>query len=72
MMMIATKDTCLRLMLVIPKIDSDLPFLSEIIKIDKWKKLICTMYGKKSYVGHIKSLKLALDYGLILEKKCIG
>lgn len=26
------------------------------------------MYGKNKYAAHMKGLKLALDYGLILEK----
>ena len=47
---------------------SDLPFLPERMKIDKCKKLVCNLYDKKSYVVHIRSLKQALNHGLILKK----
>ena len=32
------------------KIHSDLPFLSERMKIDKCQKTVCNMYDKKHYV----------------------
>ena len=48
--------------------DSDLPFLLERMKIDKCKKLVCNLYDKKSCVVHIRSLKEALNHGLILKK----
>ena len=47
---------------------SDLPFSPERMKIDKCKKLVCNLYDKKNYVVHIRSLKQALNYGLILKK----
>ena len=47
---------------------SDLPFLQERMKTDKCKKLVCNLYDKKSYVVHIRSLKQALNHGLILKK----
>ena len=47
---------------------SDLPFLSERMKSDKCKKLVCNLYDKKSYVVHIRSLKHTLNHGLILKK----
>ena len=47
---------------------SDLPFLSERMKIDKCKKLVCNLHDKKRYVLHIRSLKQTLDYKLKLEK----
>ena len=47
---------------------SDLPFLPKRMKIDKSKKLVCNLYDKKSYVVHIRSLKQALNHGLILKK----
>ena len=47
---------------------SDLPFLSERMKIYKCSKLVCNLYDKKDYVVHIKSLKQALNHGLILKK----
>ena len=43
---------------------SDLPFLPERLKINKCNKL-----DKNNYVVHIRSLKQALDYGIILKKK---
>ena len=47
---------------------SDLPFLPERMKVSKCNKLICNLYDKKSYVVHIRSLKQALNHGLILKK----
>ena len=47
---------------------SDLSFLPERMKIDKCTKLVCNLCNKESYVVHIRSLKQALDYGLILKK----
>ena len=47
---------------------SDLPFLPERMEINKYKKLVCNLYGKKKYVVHIKSLKQALNHGLKLKK----
>ena len=46
----------------------DLPFLPERMKIGKCKKLVCSLYDKKSYVVQIRSLKLALNHGLIFKK----
>ena len=46
----------------------DLPFLPERMKIGKCKKLACNLYEKKNYVVHIRSLKQALNHGLILKK----
>ena len=47
---------------------NDLPFLPEVMKIDKCTKLVCNLYDKKSYVVHIRSLQQALSHGLILKK----
>ena len=47
---------------------SDLPFLPERMKIEKCKKLVCNLRNKKKYVVHTRSLKQALNYGLILKK----
>ena len=47
---------------------SDLPFLPERMKIDKCNKLVCNLYDKKGYTVHIRSLKQALNHGLILKK----
>ena len=46
----------------------DLPFLPEKMKISKRKKLVSNFYDKKIYVVHIRSLKQALNHGLILKK----
>ena len=46
----------------------DLPFLPERMKIDKCEKLVCKLYDKRNYVVHIRSLKQALNHGLILKK----
>ena len=47
---------------------SDLPFLPERIKINKCNKLVCNLYDKIDYFVHIRALKQALNYGLILKK----
>ena len=47
---------------------SDLPFLPEIMKVNKCNKLVCNLYSKNNYVIHIRSLKQALNHGLILKK----
>ena len=47
---------------------SSLPFVSERMKIKKCNKLVCNLYNKKECVVHIRALKQALNYGLILKK----
>ena len=47
---------------------SDLPFLSERMKITKCSELVCNWYDKKEYVVHISALKQALNHGLLLKK----
>ena len=44
---------------------SDLPFSPERMKIDKCKKLVCNLYNNENHVVHIRSLKQALNHGLI-------
>ena len=46
------------------ELHSDLPFLSERMKIDKCNKLVCNLSNKKKYVTRINSLKQALNHGL--------
>ena len=46
------------------ELHSDLPFLSERMKIDKCNKLVCNLFNKKKYVTHINLLKEALNHGL--------
>ena len=38
------------------------------MKINKCSKLVCNLYDKNNYVVHIRSLKQALNRGLILKK----
>ena len=49
-------------------LQSDLPFLPEIMKINKCTKLACTVQYKEKYVIHIVALKQALNNGLRLKK----
>ena len=46
----------------------DLPFLSERMKINKYSKLTRTLYDKENYFIHIRTLKQALNHGLIFKK----
>ena len=46
---------------------SDLPFLSERMKVNQCSKFVCNLYNKKNYAVHIRSLKQALN-GQILKK----
>ena len=39
------------------ELHSDLPFLSERMKVNKCNKLVCNVFNKKKYVTHINSLK---------------
>ena len=50
------------------KLQSDLPFLTERLKIEKVKKLVCNIENKENYVAHIRALKQAVNNGLILKK----
>ena len=47
---------------------SDSPFLPERMKINKCNKLVCNLYDKNNYIAHLRSLKQALNHGLILKK----
>ena len=46
----------------------DLPFLPQKEKINKCQKLTCSVKNKEKYVVHIRALKQALKYWLILEE----
>ena len=37
-------------------------------KIGKFNKFVCTIQDKENYVVHIRTLKQALNHGLILKK----
>ena len=50
------------------KLHRDMPFLTERMKIDKTKKLVCNLHDKRNYVVHISVLKQALDHGLKLKR----
>ena len=52
-------------------LDSNLQFLPERMKINKCSKLVCNLYNKKNYVVHIKTLKQALDHGLVFVHSII-
>ena len=49
------------------KLHENLPFLPKRMEIGRCKKLVCNLYDKKNYVVHIRSLKQALNHGLILK-----
>ena len=46
----------------------DLPFLPETKKVEKVKKLVCSIEDKEKYVIHIRALKQALNHGLKIKK----
>ena len=46
----------------------DLPFLPKRKKLEKIKKLVCSIEDKEKYVIHIRVLKQALNHGLILKE----
>ena len=50
------------------EIHSNLPFLPERMKIEKVEKLVAKLHYKTEYVIHTRSLKEAVNYGLILKK----
>ena len=69
----AIKDIFLKLMFNIlnKKINglhNDLPFLPEILKIEKVEKLLANLHDKKEYVIHIQNLQQALNPKLVLKK----
>ena len=47
---------------------NDLPFMCEKIRVNGVEKLVPNLLDKKKYVIHVKTLKQALDHGLVLEK----
>ena len=49
-------------------LQSDLPFLSERMKINNSTKLFCNVHDKENYPIHILALKQALNHGLKLTK----
>ena len=47
-------------------LDNDLPFLPEIMTINKCYKLVCNLYDKQDYFVHIRPLTQALNPEIIL------
>ena len=47
---------------------NDLPFLPKRMKIKKCHELVCNLSDKNKYITHIRTLKQALNHGLILKK----
>ena len=45
-----------------------LPFLPKRIRIKSCCKVVCNLYDKEQYVAHIRTLKQALNHGLILKQ----
>lgn len=46
----------------------DLPFLPKRKRLEKVEKPVINTHEKTEYVAHIKSLKQALNHGLIFKK----
>ena len=46
----------------------DLAYLPERKQLGKVEKLVCSVEDKKKYVAHLRTLKQALNHGLILKK----
>ena len=42
--------------------------MSERLKVEKVERLVTNLYDKNEFVIHMRSLKQALNHGLILEK----
>ena len=38
------------------------------MKINKYSKLVCSLYDTNNYVVHLSALKQALNHGLVLKK----
>ena len=55
------KDYILEVDIEYPKhlhnLHSDLPFVSEKMKVNKFNKFLCNLYDYNNYVGHIRLLK---------------
>ena len=49
-------------------LDNDLPFLPEIMTINKCYKLVCNLYDEQDYFVHIRPLTQALNPEIILQE----
>ena len=47
---------------------SDLSFLTERMKVNNCKKLVCNLYDKEDYVDHIRLLQQEFHHGLKIKK----
>ena len=47
---------------------NDLPFLPEMMKIEKLKKLVVNLHDKTEYIIYIRNLKLALNHEIVLKR----
>ena len=47
---------------------NDLPFLLEIMKIEKTEKLLANFHDKEEYVIHKRNIKQALNHRFVLKK----
>ena len=50
------------------ELNNDLPFLPEIMKIEKVEMLVANLHDKIEYVIHIRNLKQALNCELVFKK----
>lgn len=62
-----TKDTSLSAPTDIHKLHSDLPFLPECVKIDKYGRVMSNLYNKPFFV-HMKALEQAINHRFELQK----
>ena len=53
---------------ILPELHNDLSFFPERMNIEKVEKLVTNLHDKNGYVIHIRNLKQALIYGLVLKK----
>ena len=50
------------------ELHNNLPFLTEIMRIQKVEKSVTNLYNKSEYVIHMRNLKQTLNHGLVLKK----
>ena len=53
----------------VPNLHKDLPYLPERKKLEKLKKLVCSIEGKTKYVIYIRAWKQSLNYGFLLKRE---
>ena len=62
------KDVDVQYLEKLHKVHNDSPFSPERLNIEKFEKLIANLYDKTKYVMHIRNIKQALNYELVLKK----